>query len=518
MINILSLLSFANAVFFMFIAVYSLAANRKSPINQASSLECFLLAIWTFSYTFFYIAPTKEAAWFWLKLASIGWGGFMGVLVWFFLAMARDKRNINKTLKVAVIGIAPAIIILLNLFSGRTSPAIDLVLSSSGLGWTYVNSVGNVLYWLYVAYIFTGALICIYILKSLMSRNQSRHFKRLAVAFISVDGFLLGFGFVLDLIIPLITDAVPPLTNVFLIIFSFSYWIIILKLEVFKKTSLEASEFILDTISDALMVLDREGRILHCNKATSELLQYEVHEIIGKKLIDFYKKGSFKPERLEQLNSEKKLVNMDAELAAKDGTLIQTIYSASVAEDDIYGFMGTIVSFHDVSKQKTLEKELYELAHYDSLTGLPNRHYFLEKLQAFEADYQKGGKDFAILFMDLNGFKMINDFMGHDKGDKLLIEIGERLSTCISVDDLIARIGGDEFVMLQANVEDVDQVEDRKAAILQQFDREILIETQKCPIGVSIGYALYSETNGISSMMREADQRMYVHKTARRYE
>ena len=93
MFNLLSLISFSNAVFFVFFAVYSISGNRKSIINLASFAECTLLAIWSFSYTFFYVADTREEAWIWLHIGSIGWIGFMGTLVWVFMALTRQNSN-----------------------------------------------------------------------------------------------------------------------------------------------------------------------------------------------------------------------------------------------------------------------------------------------------------------------------------------------------------------------------------------------------------------------------------------
>jgi diguanylate cyclase (GGDEF)-like protein/PAS domain S-box-containing protein len=516
MFNILSLISFSNAVFFIFLAIYSILGSRKSSINQASCVECFLLGIWSFSYTFFYVAPSKEAAWFWLRVGSVGWIGFMGALVWFFLALTRYNKKEYKLIKIVYSLIVPIVLIVLNFFMPYTSAAVDLDYSSSGLGWGYINHINNGLYWFYIVYILFGIFICIYILVSWLKNSKSKHFRRLAITFLTLDGVLIFCGFCFDLIIPMFTDAIPPLTNIVLVIFSFSYWVIIVEMDVFKKTAIEASEFILDTIRDALMVLDEQGRILHCNKATSMLLKYPINEIIGEKLVRFLTKNDYDGDSVQHLITEKKLVHRQTDLVAKDGTLIHTTYSASVAEDDIHGFMGIIISFHDITKQKELEFRLYELAHYDALTGLPNRRFFIDMLYSFEEIYQKNQQDFAILFMDLDGFKKINDTMGHDMGDALLIEVGKRIKSCIEDADIIARIGGDEFIMLQAYVENEEQVKVRKAKILQQFESEIIINNQKCPIGISIGYAIYSKTKDISDILNEADKRMYEEKIGNR--
>jgi diguanylate cyclase (GGDEF)-like protein len=206
------------------------------------------------------------------------------------------------------------------------------------------------------------------------------------------------------------------------------------------------------------------------------------------------------------------LTNQEAELLTKEGKIVKTIYSATIAENDAYGFMGIIVSFHDVTAQKELEKKLFTLAHYDALTELPNRRYFLDMLYSFEELYLKGNPDFAILFIDLDGFKEINDAMGHDVGDQLLVAIGARLNACVEDADIVARIGGDEFVILQGNVKNERDIHKRQAIILNQFKRPIQIENHKCSVGLSIGYSRYSEMKNIPDMMREADRRMYAEK------
>ena len=127
MFHLLSLISFSNAVFFLFFAIYSFTSNRKSQINIASFVECTLLAIWSFSYTFFYVSETKEEAWIWLHIGSVGWIGFMGVLVWFFLVLTRHRYNQNKVFRILYCGVAPGVLLLLNIISPKNSVAVDLI-------------------------------------------------------------------------------------------------------------------------------------------------------------------------------------------------------------------------------------------------------------------------------------------------------------------------------------------------------------------------------------------------------
>ncbi len=516
MLNILSLISFSNAVFFVFFAAYSVALNRKSHINLASFVECSLLAIWSFSYTFFYVSETKEQAWMWLHIGSIGWIGFMGTLVWFFMALSRYHYNEHRWFRILYCGVTPTVILILNFIFPANSAAIDLIKSRSGGGWTYVNHIFNPLYWIYIVYLIVGLVASVLILTRWLKQSKSPYFRKIAAAFLIVDGVMVSIGVVSDLVLPLITDYFPPMTNIFLMIFSFSYWIIINKLDLFKVTSIEASEHILDTISDALMVTDEKGVIVHCNKSTCEMLQYPMKEIVGKRLSVFIQGEAYSQEHIEQLFAEKRIKGMESDLIAKDKSIIRTSYSASIAEDDVHGFMGIIISFHDITKQKNLERELFDLAHYDILTNLPNRRYFVDMIKVLEELYREQKRDFAIHFIDLDGFKEINDTMGHDTGDVVLTEIGNKLQTCILDSDFVARIGGDEFVIVQADIVSEEQAVEQKEKILALFEEPVYLNEEPARLGASIGYAFYSRVNSITDLLRMADRNMYEDKISRK--
>lgn len=512
MLNPLSLFSFANAVFLFFLAIYSLAVDIKSEINQSSFLECMLLSIWSFSYTFFYVAPTKEAAWFWIKIGSIGWIGFVGALIWFFLSLTRNVYKINKIYKHLMIWIVPIILIILNFIFESSPAAVDLEPSGVGLGWAYINNLSNKFYLAYLTYLTLGILTCFHILIKWYRKTKSIQFKKITKAFFIVDGVVVFFCFCTDIFFPLFSTYFPPVANIVLMFFTFGYWIIIMKLDVFAKTSLEASEFILDTISDALIVLDQQGKILHCNKATAQLLKCNIDYIIGKDLIEFLKNGEYKPEIIEQLFEENFVIQRETDMLAKDGTIINTIYSASIAEDDIHGFMGIVVSFHDITQRKKLEKKLYNMANFDELTGLPNRRHFFDVIKGYEISYIQKKEDFAVHFIDMDGFKVVNDTLGHYVGDLLLIEVAKKLKSCKEITDFVARLGGDEFIMIQGNVVSKEQADERKEKIIEIFKEKIVVEGKECSIGVSIGVKLYSETEDVDDMLRIADEEMYADK------
>ena len=163
------------------------------------------------------------------------------------------------------------------------------------------------------------------------------------------------------------------------------------------------------------------------------------------------------------------------------------------------------------------QKELKEIAHYDYLTKLPNRLLMLDRLERALLRCARNDTRLALLFMDLDGFKEINDTLGHDAGDQALVEVAKRFSALIRKSDTLARIGGDEFVILLCDLDSVVA----SASNAANFVATQCIEALKTPfvfkgnakiLGVSIGMALGDKASTLDAMMVEADTKMYQMK------
>ena len=159
------------------------------------------------------------------------------------------------------------------------------------------------------------------------------------------------------------------------------------------------------------------------------------------------------------------------------------------------------------------EKEIKHLAYHDYLTGLPNRMYLSQKLNHLIFLGSRMEKILAVMFMDLDNFKMINDTMGHDIGDQLLVEVSKRLGNALRKCDTVARIGGDEFIILIEDVEETDYVNIVSNKILNSFTEPFTLNNQECFITTSVGVAIYP-TDGYSSeeLIKNADIAMYKAK------
>jgi diguanylate cyclase (GGDEF)-like protein len=171
---------------------------------------------------------------------------------------------------------------------------------------------------------------------------------------------------------------------------------------------------------------------------------------------------------------------------------------------------GVLTTFSDVSERKRSQEQIRHLAYHDSLTGLPNRELFLDRLSVALAHAQRHKTGLAIAFIDLDHFKVINDSLGHTVGDQLLRSIGERVRACLRVEDTVARLGGDEFTALLVGVAE-PALASRIASKLQRAIKQPLaIDGRELEISASIGIGLYpADGEDAESLLKNADTAMY---------
>jgi diguanylate cyclase (GGDEF)-like protein len=170
------------------------------------------------------------------------------------------------------------------------------------------------------------------------------------------------------------------------------------------------------------------------------------------------------------------------------------------------------VNYRDITEQKTLEEQLRRQAFHDDLTGLPNRALFTDRLEHAIAFLGRHSAPIAVLFIDLDDFKTVNDSLGHEAGDRLLVEAGKRIERCVRSVDTVARLGGDEFAVLLEDV-DPDAPADVASRILAALREPVRVHRRQLTIGASIGIATaHSPKQRVSDLLRNADLAMYSAK------
>jgi diguanylate cyclase (GGDEF)-like protein/PAS domain S-box-containing protein len=190
---------------------------------------------------------------------------------------------------------------------------------------------------------------------------------------------------------------------------------------------------------------------------------------------------------------------------------------ASVAANPIYGargeYLGALALVNDITRQRASVERIWHQANYDELTGLPNRHMFLDRLRHAMRKADREGAFLALLFLDLDHFKDVNDRFGHAMGDLLLAEAAQRITACVRAADTIARLGGDEFTVTLAGLDRAATVDRIAQAILAALSRPFMLGEERAQVSASIGVALYpADAREVELLLDRADQAMYAAK------
>lgn len=262
----------------------------------------------------------------------------------------------------------------------------------------------------------------------------------------------------------------------------------------------------------ALVGLD--GHILHANRSLCDLLGYMKSELSGKKI-----EGVTYPEDLdadlEQLGKllcgEIRAYQMEKRYLHRDGHAVWGLLSRSLVRDEHGAPMYFISQIQDISERKALEEQLLRRAHHDALTGLYNRAAFAEQLERALSFAGRNGSSVALLFLDLDDFKPVNDTFGHDAGDHLLAEVADRLLACVRTEDTVARLGGDEFCVLLAftDIEGALRAAERIKACLEE---PFVLGAHHLPrLTASVGIVVKEsgERTSVERLLNEADAAMY---------
>ena len=279
---------------------------------------------------------------------------------------------------------------------------------------------------------------------------------------------------------------------------------------------------ILKTISDGVILTDGKGIITSTNPATEEIFGYKAHELVGKNismLVPHQHQSNHDVYISNFHNTGKSnVVGRLRELRAmRKGGIefpIEITISELIHEDGHHTFTSI---FRDITERRRRDEKISHLAHHDALTGLPNRHLFEDRLDHALSQANREESTVALLFIDLDKFKPINDTLGHEAGDTVLKEIAQRLLNCSRVSDTVARVGGDEFVVILEPISHHDDAGRIAKSILEALTAPITKVAEDCHVGASIGIAIYPDNaTDPQALMKCADETMYRVKNSGR--
>jgi diguanylate cyclase (GGDEF)-like protein/PAS domain S-box-containing protein/hemerythrin-like metal-binding protein len=266
-----------------------------------------------------------------------------------------------------------------------------------------------------------------------------------------------------------------------------------------------------------ISITDLHGRFVQVNQAFCDIVGYQREELEGMVIDDITHpddRASRSQHLQDLLGGSEKIAKYEKRYIRKDGQQVWMQISASVERDWSGSPLFFISMVEDISQRKEIERRISFLAQHDRLTELPNRDLFLDRFSGSISRARRKRKLLALFFLDLDGFKAVNDNYGHEAGDTVLKVVAKRLLACVRDVDTVARLGGDEFAIVFDEIENPMDVAPVAEKVIQQLSEPIVLKDKsKCSIGVSIGIAVYPE-NGteIDRLMSAADDAMYSSK------
>ncbi|MBU1364193.1 MAG: diguanylate cyclase [Gammaproteobacteria bacterium] len=279
----------------------------------------------------------------------------------------------------------------------------------------------------------------------------------------------------------------------------------------------QVATMVFKSAAEGVMITDPDGEILAVNPAFTQITGYSADEAIGRNA-SFLRSGvqdeAFFAEFWLTL---RKTGKWQGELynRKKSGEMFPEWLTISAASDNNGRVLSYVAIFSDISRLLRAEKRLAYLAHYDTLTGLPNRHLFQDRLKQVLANAKRGENPFTLIFIDLDEFKAINDTLGHQAGDRVLQEAGRRLAALLREVDTVARLGGDEFVIIATGLSGNDNIARVCHKTIEALIQPIAHEGKMLKIGGSLGCAEYPRHGSDeTSLLKQADMAMYRAKAA----
>ncbi|HVT97494.1 MAG TPA: sensor domain-containing diguanylate cyclase [Acidobacteriaceae bacterium] len=260
-----------------------------------------------------------------------------------------------------------------------------------------------------------------------------------------------------------------------------------------------------------------EGRPLNINRAFAKMHGYDSPERLLAEVSDAAAQLFVEPERMAEIARaamEEGIVRgAEVELYRRDRSRFWVMVNLRAVRDSsgaVQVFEGTA---EDITDRKAAEAQVKFLAYHDALTGLPNRMLFMDRLENALAGARRKPAQAAIVFLDLDRFKDVNDSLGHAAGDRMLQEIAARLRQCVREEDSVARLGGDEFLILLREVSGRDEAETAAGRVLEELTRTFTLQSHTLTISCSIGISLYPEDGADGeTLIRKADAAMYAAK------
>ncbi len=494
-------------VIFLFVAAailvwFALRAWRRRGTPGATALAVLMAAgaVWAVAYAL--SLGTAEPS------IRIFWGEFkyLGIVVvplaWFIFALQYTGREGWVTRRaLALLAVEPTVAIIL-IFTNEAHGLFWSSRESSTTGpFPIVESVYGPFFWVHLSYSYLLLLVgTVFLTQALVSSAHLHREQRIALVAGTLMPWVINTVNVSGLVPVGSPDPAPLAFPVAGVVFAWS---------LFRYGPLDlvsvARDIVVEGMGDGVIVLDSQDRVVDLNPAAQRILGCPFSEAVGHPV------ARIMPDQVALLKRHQGLEEAHGEAALGNGAaaryydiVISSLRTRKVAR------AGRLISLRDITERKGLEQRLMQQALHDPLTGLPNRTLFMNRLERSLARGRRRESKVAVLFMDLDNFKFVNDSLGHEAGDLLLVAVSKRVQPCLRSEDTIARLGGDEFAILIEDVKYTSEPAYVAERIVEELQAPFTLGGQLVVITPSIGIAIGDSSQDPSEhLLREADLAMY---------
>ncbi|MDB5919803.1 MAG: diguanylate cyclase [Massilia sp.] len=289
-----------------------------------------------------------------------------------------------------------------------------------------------------------------------------------------------------------------------------------------KLAALERSEErfrrIVHSAGEGIWEIDATAHTSFVNPKMAAILGYSIEEMLSRPLAGFMDaEGHAILERNLVRRRGGIAERHDFKFLRRDGSEVWTTMATNPIFDGAGAYVGALALVTDITDRRAGAEQIWHQANFDQLTSLPNRHMFMDRLRQEVKKADRGGAFLALVFIDLDHFKEVNDQLGHAVGDALLMEAARRISACVRASDTLARLGGDEFTVILAGIDHVGSVERIAQSLVAALALPFELEGERVYISASAGVALYPpDAANVTDLLARADQAMYASKKAGR--
>ena len=289
-----------------------------------------------------------------------------------------------------------------------------------------------------------------------------------------------------------------------------------------KLAALERSEErfrrIVHSAEEGIWEIDAQALTSFVNPKMAHMLDCQIEDMLGQPLAAFMdEEGRAILERNIARRQDGIVERHEFKFLRRDGSTLWATLATNPIFDSSGTYLGALALVSDITAQRAASERIWRQANFDQLTGLPNRHMFLDRLQHEAAHAKREGACLALLFIDLDHFKQVNDSLGHEKGDMLLRQAARRISERVRATDTVARLGGDEFTVILAGVGQLGGIERVLQELTAALALPFVLDGDTAQVSASVGVALYpADAESPDTLLRHADQAMYAAKSAGR--